>query len=114
MRNSCAAFIFASAFAYFAGIALVLLGHPPILNIHPIIQTVVFFFMGLLCITATSDYEGVPLLHRIRELLAVIWGAMAAFTFTGYVVWAPSGDAASRLFMTMWDLALAVAVLDDG
>jgi hypothetical protein len=113
VRNSYAAFIFASAFAYFAGIALVFLGYPPILNMHPFLQAVAFLFMGLLSLVANSDYEGVPLLHRIRELLAMMWGAMAAFTFVGFVVWAPAGDPASRLFMTLWDLALAICVLDD-
>jgi hypothetical protein len=112
MRNSCSSLIFASAFAYFAGIALVFLGYPPILNMHPYIQAVAFFFMGLFSLASLSTFEGDPLLEAIRTILAATWGIMAAFTFVGFVRWAPDGSAPYQLFMTAWDLVLAVCVLD--
>lgn len=111
MRILAASFIFASSFAYFAGILICALGYPPILGMWWVLQSVVFLFMGLfglIAIDHTIDHKG------LKVFLAMIWGAMAAFTYTGYIAWAPSGDPASRLFMTVWDLLLAVAVLDEG
>lgn len=105
-------FVFASAFAYFAGILLLFLGYPPILNQSPITQGIAFFFMGVLSLFATPSEEA-PSQEYLKTILAMIWGAMAAFTFVGYVRWAPDGSAPYQLFMTAWDLLLAVAVLED-
>lgn len=113
MRNICASFIIASAFAYFGGVFLVFLGYPPILNQPPVFQLIAFVIMGIFSLFAISPGKSDPI-QLFRLILAVVWGAMSAFTFVGFVQWAPDGSAPYQLFMTIWDLLLAVAVLDNG
>src|SRR3990167_9118798 len=95
------AFVYVSGLSYLAGFILCLLNYPPILNISLMLQSIVFVLMWIVCFTLiiTND-EG------LRYILSALWGVMAAFTFVGFVRWAPDGSAPYQLFMTAWDLAL--------
>lgn len=101
------ALVFTSLFSYIGAIIITLLGYPPLSNVDILVQ-IIFY---LLCVSLLySSLEFV----KIRKYLAAAYGLGAILNFSGVMVWMNyDGNLALGPYMALWDIGLAIALLDD-
>ena len=121
------AFILISAQAYIACLALTIMDKPPLPDINPLLQGIIYIILALLLlgnasgfsriygiIKNTIDDDGTPdyIGNSSGKIFwTIIYGTGAMFAFTGAVRW--SGGDNAGFFMCLWDLALGTALLID-
>lgn len=102
--------IMASIFSYVAAAATAILGYPPIdpAFIPPLIQAMFYALMGIALL----------LQFRVRQLkpaVMILYGLAAMLSFSGLEPWInyAGSNVALGPAMALWDLALAVAVMEE-
>lgn len=102
--------IFVSIASYVAAILCVLVLGRPLLDNLPV-HLEVFGYMLMMVLLIVSLRGTHP---RINLLVSFLYGFIAMFSFSGLQQWINYyGDLSLGPFMTLWDLVLAIAVLDD-
>ena len=104
------ALIFTTIFSYFTASAAALMGYPANAGIDASIQALIFGVMGLLLsFCAVQDRP------QLSASLSIVYGILAALSFSGLQVWIDYSGAGASLgpWMALWDLAMAVALADD-
>ena len=104
------ALIFASIFSYVAAAATTLMGYPsqdP--GIFPSSLQIAFYLTMPLLLALSRSYR------PLRVVLAGVYGVVAMLSFSGVQRWVNYSGDSSLLgpAMSVWDLSLAVALLDD-
>jgi hypothetical protein len=99
--------IFASIFSYVSAVIMTLLGFPPLSGLSISIQ--VIYYVGAIIVLSLS-----PKYRLLRVFCAICYGIAAMMSFSGIQTWTNyDGNLALGPYMAVWDLALAVAMLDD-
>jgi hypothetical protein len=101
------ALVFTSIFSYIGAIIITLLGYPPLSNIDVLIQ-IIFYLLCVFSLYSSLEFV------KIRHYLAAGYGLGAILNFSGVMVWMNyDGNLALGPYMALWDIGLAIALLDD-
>jgi hypothetical protein len=99
--------IFASIFSYVSATIMTLLGFPPQSGLSSSIQ-VIYYVAAIIVLPLSLKYRS------LRVFLAIGYGFVAMMSFSGVQIWINyDGNLALGPYMAVWDLALAVAMLED-
>jgi len=103
-------FVYATTFTYLAAAAASLLGYPAMEGIHPMLQALGYGGFALVLNYARSHPEN----RDLRMALAALYGGLAGMSFSGIQKWKSYAyvDGVMGPAMALWDLALAVALLE--
>jgi len=103
-------FVYTTMFSYVAASILALIGFPALEGIDPILQSLIYGFAAIIL-----NYARVhPEKRFLRKVLAAIYGVLASASFMGVQKWSSYANGYGFMgpLMALWDLALAVALLE--
>ena len=105
------ALLLVTAFSYFGAAFLTLVGYPPEATIPPNFQAAIYVFLGLTLLTIIVEGHVV----FVDYLLALLYGVLAGTSFSGIQKWINYNGSSDLLGVAMaaWDLAIAIALLDE-
>ena len=111
--NCINAFLAATAYAYLACAVYTILGRPAMRDMSKISQLVFYLAACGVFLVVSS----IPCPSLVYYALGVLYGFAALGSFIGYpqrwmAYWLPdpeTGSAAGQIFMSIWDLAIAVS-----
>jgi len=103
--------VYATTFSYVAAAAASLLGYPAMEGIHPILQALCYGSAALALNYARAHPEN----RDLRMALAALYGGLAMASYSGIQKWTSYAIADGVLgpAMSLWDLTLAVALLEE-
>jgi len=106
------AFLLVTVFSYIGAAFLTCTGYPPEATLPPGFQIILYVCLGLILFVA-SIFKG--RVHFINYPLAGMYGALAGLSFSGIQKWVNYNGSPDFLGVAMaaWDLAVAVALLDE-
>lgn len=115
VMNLVCAFIEATAWAYLACAVYTLLGKPALVGIDTRLQSAFYLFLFAVLLYVSHN----PGIWILNKVLGIFYAFGAVGSFIGYPqVWAAywrespeEGSNAGQIFMSAWDLVLAVAFL---
>jgi hypothetical protein len=106
------AFLLVTGFSYIGAAFLTVAGYPPEATVPPSFQLVLYVFLGIL-LMVMSVFKG--RVDFINYPLAALYGVLAVTSFSGVQRWVNYNGSSDFLGVAMaaWDLAVAVALLDE-
>ena len=106
------ALLFVTGFSYIGAAFLTIAGYPPEATLPPIFQILLYVCLGFLLFVA-SIFKG--RVDFVDYLLAALYGVLAVTSFSGIQRWVNYNGSSDFLGVAMaaWDLAVAVALLDE-
>ena len=106
------AFLLVTGFSYIGAACLTMAGYPPEATLPPGFQIILYVCLGLILFVA-SIFKG--RVHFINYPLVGMYGALAGLSFSGIQKWVNYNGSPDFLGVAMaaWDLAVAVALLDE-
>jgi len=101
-----------TGFSYIGAAFLTVAGYPPEATLPLHLQILGYFCLGFLLLT-WSTFKG--RLHFVDYLLAALYGVLAVTSFSGVQKWVNYNGSSDFLGVAMaaWNLAVAVALLDE-
>lgn len=106
------ALLLVTGFSYIGAAFLTLVGYPPEATLPPYLQAVLYVCLGIFLFVASIFKRRVDF---VDYLLAAIYGVLAVFSFSGIQKWINYNGSPDFLgvAMAVWDLAVAVSLLDE-
>jgi hypothetical protein len=103
------AFMWATAWCYFAASLAALLGYPAEGSLPPIHQAALYLLLGIALMTLIFRGKS----RVLRFILSALYGVLAGLSFSGIQKWINYNGSSDYLGVAMaaWDLALAVAIM---
>jgi len=105
------ALIYITEFSYISASIASIVGYPALEGLHPLAQSAIFAGMAGALHYARTHPEN----KAFRKALSALYGCLAPLSFTGIQKWKSYIGDPSILgpAMALWDLALAIALLQD-
>ena len=106
------ALLLVTGFSYVGAAFLTMAGYPPEATLPLPLQILVYLCLGLLLFVASIFRDTSTF---INYLLAALYGVLAVTSFSGIQKWVNYNGSSDFLGVAMaaWDLAVAVALLDE-
>lgn len=106
------ALLLVTGFSYISAAFLTCVGYPPEATLPLHLQILGYLCLGLLLFVA-SVYKGS--IYFLNFSLSILYGALAVTSFSGIQKWVNYNGSSDFLGVAMaaWDLAVAVALLDE-
>ncbi len=104
------ALVVATIFSYFTAAVAAVMGYPANVGILPSVQALIFGLMGMFLAITLSGKQ-----RSLNAGMSIVYGILAALSFSGIQVWIDYSGSGASLgpWMALWDLAVAVALLDE-
>ena len=106
------ALLLVTGFSYIGAAFLTCMGYPPEATFSPVFQIMMYLCLGILLMVMSVFKMRVDF---INYPLAALYGVLAGLSFSGIQKWVNYNGSSDFLGVAMaaWDLAIAVALLDE-